>query len=127
MQQLLGTWHAAATTSLGLFWMAFWAFGLGYLISSALLMHYGFSALNWLPEAATGRRVTDREFFAVDYTLGFNALFLVLSAVFLLWRWKMSGWPGGKLEGSDKVLFTLACVAFSWLTIGAALPLAVVL
>jgi len=30
------TWHTAATTTLGLFWMAFWAFGLGYLISSMI-------------------------------------------------------------------------------------------
>lgn len=29
-------WHTAATTTLGLFWMAFWAFGLGYLISSMI-------------------------------------------------------------------------------------------
>ena len=29
-------WHRAATTTVGLFWMAFWAFGLGYLISSMI-------------------------------------------------------------------------------------------
>lgn len=29
-------WHEAAVTSLGLFWMAFWAFGLGYLVSSLI-------------------------------------------------------------------------------------------
>ncbi|MBK8906936.1 MAG: permease [Rhodospirillales bacterium] len=32
----LQTWHQAAVTSLGLFWTAFWAFGLGYLISSMI-------------------------------------------------------------------------------------------
>src|SRR6056297_3068465 len=36
MQQLLNAWHDAATTTVGLFWMAFWAFGLGYLISSMI-------------------------------------------------------------------------------------------
>lgn len=30
------TWHQAALTTLGLFWMAFWAFGLGYMISSMI-------------------------------------------------------------------------------------------
>ena len=30
------TWHQAAVTTLGLFWMAFWAFGLGYMISSMI-------------------------------------------------------------------------------------------
>lgn len=29
-------WHEAALTSLGFFWMAFWAFSLGYLISSMI-------------------------------------------------------------------------------------------
>lgn len=35
-QSILEGWHEAATTTLGLFWMAFWAFGLGYLISSMI-------------------------------------------------------------------------------------------
>lgn len=33
---MLERWNDAATTTLGLFWMAFWAFGLGYLISSMI-------------------------------------------------------------------------------------------
>ena len=36
MQSFLETWHQAAVTTLGLFWMAFWAFALGYLISSMI-------------------------------------------------------------------------------------------
>ncbi|MEQ8558828.1 MAG: permease [Henriciella sp.] len=36
MDQFLKTWHEAAITSAGLFWMALWAFGLGYLISSMI-------------------------------------------------------------------------------------------
>ncbi|MBA4802154.1 MAG: permease [Euryhalocaulis sp.] len=32
----LETWHQSAVTTAGLFWMAFWAFGLGYLISSMI-------------------------------------------------------------------------------------------
>lgn len=35
-ESFLQTWHAAATTTIGLFWMAFWAFGLGYVISSMI-------------------------------------------------------------------------------------------
>ncbi|SIO15588.1 hypothetical protein SAMN05444722_0638 [Rhodovulum sp. ES.010] len=34
MAQFVDLWNSAAVTSLGLFWMAFWAFGLGYLVSS---------------------------------------------------------------------------------------------
>lgn len=36
MNSFLQTYGEAATTTLGLFWMAFWAFGLGYLISSMI-------------------------------------------------------------------------------------------
>jgi hypothetical protein len=36
MDEFLNNWHNAARTSLGLFWMAFWAFGLGYLVSSMI-------------------------------------------------------------------------------------------
>jgi len=36
MSTFIETWNTAAWTSLGLFWMAFWAFGLGYLISSMI-------------------------------------------------------------------------------------------
>lgn len=36
MQEFLRHWHEAATTTLGLFWMALWAFALGYLISGMI-------------------------------------------------------------------------------------------
>ena len=36
MRDFLIQWHEAALTSAGLFWMAFWAFGLGYLLSSII-------------------------------------------------------------------------------------------
>ena len=36
MNQFLKDWGEAAYTSLGFFWMALWAFSLGYLISSMI-------------------------------------------------------------------------------------------
>ncbi|MDX1663974.1 MAG: permease [Candidatus Promineifilaceae bacterium] len=36
MNNFFHTWHEAARISVGLFWTAFWAFGLGYLISSMI-------------------------------------------------------------------------------------------
>ncbi|GJL51323.1 MAG: membrane protein [Nitrospirales bacterium] len=36
MDNFLKLYHEAAVTSIGLFWMALWAFGLGYLISSLI-------------------------------------------------------------------------------------------
>lgn len=36
METFLAQWHEATLTSIGFFWMAFWAFSLGYLISSLI-------------------------------------------------------------------------------------------
>lgn len=36
MQEFFTNWNKAALTSLGFFWMAFWAFALGYIISSCI-------------------------------------------------------------------------------------------
>jgi uncharacterized membrane protein YraQ (UPF0718 family) len=36
MNDFLAKWQEAATTSIGFFWMALWAFALGYLISSLI-------------------------------------------------------------------------------------------
>ena len=36
MENFFNLWAKSAMTSLGLFWMAFWAFGLGYVISSMI-------------------------------------------------------------------------------------------
>ncbi len=36
MTDFLSSWADAARTSLGLFWMALWAFALGYLVSSLI-------------------------------------------------------------------------------------------
>lgn len=36
LDAFLTTWHEAAATTAGLFWMALWAFGFGYLVSSMI-------------------------------------------------------------------------------------------
>ncbi|WP_375260821.1 permease [Palleronia sp.] len=36
IQAFIEGWHSAATTTLGLLWTAFWAFGLGCVISSMI-------------------------------------------------------------------------------------------
>lgn len=94
------------------------------LVASAMLMHYGFAALDLLPEAATGKSVTDRDFFALDYTFALNLAFIALSAAFLFWHWKQMGLPGGSDGLSEKILFALACGGLLWLGVGLVLPLA---
>lgn len=93
------------------------------LVSSALLMHYGFVAFGMLPDASAAQSVTNRDFFAVDYTLVLNLIFIAVSAVFLIWRWRAKGLPGGSDKLSDRILFLLACGGFLWLGLGLCLPL----
>lgn len=105
--------------------MAFYILGvfLAALIAAAMVMHYGFALAGILPDPATAESVVKREFFAVDYTLFLNSIFILLSGAFLFWRWKTSGLPGGHGGGpGDRVLFILASLAFVWLAIGLVLP-----
>jgi hypothetical protein len=94
------------------------------LVTSALVLHYGFAALDLLPDAAPVERVTDRHFFAIDYTLVLNVLFLAVSCLFLFWRWRRSGLPSGGDGLSDTIMAGLALAALAWLAVGLGLPLA---
>ncbi|WP_237062795.1 MULTISPECIES: permease [Microbulbifer] len=93
------------------------------LVSTALLLHYGFAALDLLPDPSSAKTVTDREFFKVDYTLFLNLLFALQGLVFLIWRWKAKGLPGLKTDSlSERILLVLATLAVIWLVIGVLLP-----
>lgn len=89
------------------------------LVAAALLMHYGFASLGFLPDAGAARSVTDREFFKVDYTFFLNIFFGGVSLIFLFWKIKRgkSGSMGGD-STSEKILFWLAVIALAWLAGG---------
>ena len=94
------------------------------LVTSAIALHYGFAAFDLLPDAGAVKSVTDRDFFAVDYTLFFNLSFLALSLGFLAWKVRNSGFslsPSANL--TERALLGLVAVAFVWLAVGLALPL----
>jgi hypothetical protein len=94
------------------------------LVLSALLLHYGFAALGMLPNGDSVRSVTDREFFALDYTAVLNAVFIGMTVAFVAWKWRISGLSGhGNGALSERILFGLALVAFVWLAVGLSLPL----
>lgn len=86
------------------------------LIAAALIMHYGFSVAGMLPDPSAAKSVTEREFFAVDYTLFLNLAFAAVSLGFVAWKAATSGL---KMNGSDqlseRILFWLAMAAFVWL------------
>lgn len=88
-------------------------------VISALLLHYGFSALDLLPDPESARQVTDREFFKVDYTLFLNVAFVAMSAVFVAWAVKTSRMTmGGDDALSERILFWLALLAAGWVLSG---------
>lgn len=89
------------------------------LVLTALLLHYGFWFLGLLPSADQVKSVTEREFFAIDYTFWLNATFLTLSAMLVGWKIKQSGWSFSMGSGAvEKALFVLAMLAYAWLAIG---------
>jgi len=96
------------------------------LVSTALLLHAGFSALDWLPEAASARadRARPEERFAIDYTLFLNLAFLALSGGFgtlALTGERDEGHEGGESTWMDRLLTVLAMGSGVWLVGGLAL------
>jgi uncharacterized membrane protein YraQ (UPF0718 family) len=105
--------------------MALYILGIFFviLVTTALLLHYSFSLLGILPDGAVTNVVTDREYFAFDYTAIFNLLFVIVSGLFLVSHWRRNGRPGhGDGSASEKILFGLACAAYVWLLAGIIMP-----
>ncbi|KUJ83567.1 permease [Microbulbifer flavimaris] len=93
------------------------------LVSSALMLHYGFAFFDLLPSHDSVKKMADREFFKVDYTLFLNLLFAAVGVFFLIWRWRDKGLPGLKTDSlSERILLALATLAITWLVIGTLLP-----
>lgn len=51
------------------------------LIATSLLMHYGFSLFDLLPES-DGKNMADQSHFKIDYTFFLNLAFLIISGIF---------------------------------------------
>lgn len=94
------------------------------LVAAALILHYAFEFLGILPDPASAQTVTDRTFFAVDYTLYMNVAFLAVTALFVIWKARTVGFSFGRSDKlSERILYWLALSAYLWLVIGLALPL----
>ena len=90
------------------------------LVTAAMILHYGFAAFGLLPSAEQVRTVTDREYFAVDYTFWLNLVFGALGLGFLGWKIARSGWSFAIGKGAvEKTLFVLTMLSFAWLLVGA--------
>lgn len=101
--------------------MAFYILGifLVILVTTAMLLHYGFAVLGLLPSADQVRAVTDREFFAIDYTFWLNMGFIALSALCVGTHVRRNGFDTSiGAGGLKKALFALAMLAYLWLIVG---------
>lgn len=89
------------------------------LVAAAIVMHYGFAAFDLLPSGQDVKSVSERDFFAFDYTLILNIAFVALSGVFLAWKWMTKGFSGGTSEKlTERILLWLALLSFGWLGLG---------
>jgi len=93
------------------------------LVTSALILHVGFDALGLLPDTSTAQPVTDRKFFALDYTFVLNLVFAALSVGFIAWKARRHGVDLKIPEAwGEKILFFLAMLSFGWLAVGFMVP-----
>lgn len=93
------------------------------LVLTSLTLHYAFSALGLLPSPESAKAITERTYFALDYTLGLNALFLILSGGFVAWTYREDGKESSRGVG-ERVLLGISALAAAWLLGGLALSLA---
>src|SRR6056297_724356 len=86
------------------------------LVAATITMHYGFQFAGLLPDPATAKSVTQRNFFQVDYTMFLNLAFVTVTIFFLGWKIQSSGmsvdWGA---DATEKTLFGLAVIAYAWL------------
>lgn len=94
------------------------------LIITTLCLHYGFEALNFLPEASKGTSITERDHFQVDYTLFLNLGFFLLGVILFYGAFgparnlKHHHQMANKGRLTETVLFYLALLSYVWLGLG---------
>ncbi len=99
---------------------------LACIVFSAILMHYGFSLLGFLPDQTTYGKVTDRAFFQFNYGFVLNIIFLIVSAV-LVWLWWSKQSKNHDMHHhkqtsiNDYIMNGLVAFSIIWLIVGIAL------
>ncbi len=101
------------------------------LIAASLLLHYGFSLADMLPQG-TGKSITEADHFKIDYTFFLNIAFLVISGILIF-----QGFVRGKevmyhkemapkSPALERTLKWIAFVCYVWLAVGLILKLFVI-
>jgi len=86
------------------------------LVLTALILYYVFKAIGILPSSEDAKSVTDRDYFAFDYTFGLNVAFGAMSVLLFGWHFKQNRWKF--TMGSSVVeilLFWLALASYIWI------------
>ncbi len=88
-------------------------------------MHYGFAALDLLPDSTDGKLITDRQMFRLNYGFVLNLIFLAASGVlgWLWWQGRSDSSHDHDHEGDDpsqmeRILLGLSVLAAIWLLAG---------
>ena len=93
------------------------------LIGTSLLLHYGFNLFDLLPEES-GKSITEKEHFKLDYTFYLNLVFLIISAVLLYFGFvkrkdvMQHKEMAPKSPVLEKILKYLAFTSYIWLVGG---------
>lgn len=99
---------------------------LAALVGTSLILHYGFSLLNLLPEAGT-QSAAQSERFAIDYTFWLNLVFLAITGLLAWLNYGKRQQDGGEHHGHshggkkgiiENILFYLAIASIIWLVGG---------
>ena len=88
------------------------------LVTSAIILHYGFSFLDMLPDSDRAKSVAERDFFSINYTLFLNLLFVGVTTLFFFWRRRNESMNMMGDRTSEQILFWGAMIAFLWLAGG---------
>lgn len=86
------------------------------LVVTAVGMHYGFSALGILPDAAVAQGIVEREYFSWDHSTILGLVFVAVSFGAIVWKAKTAGlsWspPADIVE---RILLVVATLSIIWL------------
>jgi len=94
------------------------------IVCTALLLHYGFSAVGARPETSVSAADSEQQF-AIDYTFWFNIAFVVVAGVLIYLHWQHmrasgtaehsagKGWIQRAVTGTAIVVLVVGLVAFA--------------
>jgi len=93
------------------------------LIAASLLLHYGFDLFDLIPQG-TGKGITDKQHFSINYTFFLNLAFIAISGLmvyFGFFKWKNVKHHKEMAPKSplmEQVLKWVSFVCYIWLVIG---------